>query len=106
MVCFFLILKCLKIQMNKISILEIGFGTGLNAILTLLNSEQLKATVLTILELKLIPVSSRRIEISLNYTEALEIKNNSFEAISISLIGNRHVNISEQFRLTKQQKVF
>ncbi|WP_033956079.1 tRNA (5-methylaminomethyl-2-thiouridine)(34)-methyltransferase MnmD [Psychroserpens jangbogonensis] len=88
---------------NKISILEIGFGTGLNAILTLLNSEQLKLEI-DYFGVEAYPISSEELE-QLNYTEALEIKNNSFDAIHKSDWETSH-NITKQFRLTKQQKFF
>ena len=87
----------------KISILEIGFGTGLNAILTLLNSEQLKLQI-DYFGVEAYPISSEELK-QLNYTEALEIKNNSFEAIHESDWESSH-NITKQFRLTKQQKFF
>lgn len=88
---------------NQISILEIGFGTGLNAILTLLASEQLKLQI-DYFGVEAYPISSEELK-QLNYSETLDIKNNSFEDIHKSDWESSH-NITEQFRLTKQQKLF
>lgn len=88
---------------SHISILEIGFGTGLNAVLTLLTAEQHKLQI-DYFGVEAYPVSSEEL-LQLNYSEALNIKNNSFEHIHKSDWESSH-NITEQFRLTKQQKFF
>jgi tRNA U34 5-methylaminomethyl-2-thiouridine-forming methyltransferase MnmC len=90
-------------ESKEISILEIGFGTGLNAILTLLISEQFKLNI-DYFGVEGYPVSYQELE-QLNYSETLDIKNNSFDAIHKSdwEIANQ---ITKQFRLTKQKKYF
>jgi len=88
---------------NRISILEIGFGTGLNAILTLLTAEGLDLNI-DYCGVEAYPVSSEEL-MQLNYPEALNIKNNSFEEIHKSDWEISH-HITEQFSLTKQQKYF
>ena len=95
--------EILKDSDNQISILEIGFGTGLNAILTLLASEELKLNI-DYFGVEAYPVSFEELN-QLNYSEALNIKTNSFENIHKSDWESSH-DITEQFKLTKQQKFF
>ncbi|WP_431136098.1 tRNA (5-methylaminomethyl-2-thiouridine)(34)-methyltransferase MnmD [Psychroserpens mesophilus] len=88
---------------DTISILEIGFGTGLNAMLTLLISEQFNLH-LDYCGVEAYPVSVEELQ-QLNYTEALQVTNNSFEKLHTSDWETSH-EITENFRLTKQQKFF
>ena len=95
--------EILQNQDDKISILEIGFGTGLNAILTLLAAQQLKLNI-DYYGIEAYPVSPEELN-QLNYSETLGIKDNSFEDIHKSDWETSH-HITEQFSLTKQQKFF
>lgn len=88
---------------HKISILEIGFGTGLNAILTLLASEELKLNI-DYCGVEAYPVSSEELA-QLNYIEALDIKTTYFEDIHKSNWEASN-EITKQFSLLKQQKYF
>lgn len=88
---------------HKISILEIGFGTGLNAILTLLASEEQNLNI-NYVGVEAYPVSSEEL-LQLDYAETLDLKNAFFEEIHKSGWGNQH-KISEHFSLIKQQKYF
>ena len=57
---------------ESISILEIGFGTGLNALLTLLKANQ-NATQVNYHSIELYPLNSNEVE-SLNYSRVLNLK--------------------------------
>lgn len=87
----------------KISILEIGFGTGLNAVLTLLNSEPLKVKI-NYVGVEAYPVSSEELK-QLNYTEALQLDEHLFERFHAS-DWELPFSITEHFQLTKQKKFF
>lgn len=88
---------------NHISVLEIGFGTGLNAILSLLASEKHNLNI-DYFGVEAFPISKEEL-IELNYSELLKIKNSSFEDIHNSAWETSH-QITEMFRLTKQKKFF
>jgi len=88
---------------KQISILEIGFGTGLNTILTLLISEKLNLNI-NYLGVEAYPVSSEEIQ-SLNYSELLKITNDAFENIH-NCDWESVQTISKHFKLAKQQKFF
>jgi tRNA U34 5-methylaminomethyl-2-thiouridine-forming methyltransferase MnmC len=91
------------LEPNKISILEIGFGTGLNAILTLLKAEQIKRNI-DYVGVEAYPVSSEELT-QLNYTEALQIENSVFEDLHAFDWESSHY-ITEAFQLTKRKKFF
>lgn len=88
---------------HPVSILEIGFGTGLNAILTMLTAEKLKLTI-NYIGTEAYPVSSDELQL-LNYTEALNITDDVFKVIHNSNWETSKA-ISKHFSLTKQQKFF
>lgn len=88
---------------NEISILEIGFGTGLNAILTLISSEILHVKI-DYHGVEAYPVSSEELK-QLNYSEALQIKSNIYHDMHASE-WELPYQITERFKLTKQQKFF
>lgn len=88
---------------NSISVLEIGFGTGLNTILTLQASEKLNLEI-NYFGVEAYPVSSQELQL-LNYTETLNITDDSFKNIHNCDWETSHA-ITEHFRLTKQQKFF
>ena len=88
-----------------LSILEIGFGTGLNAFLTLLQAEkhQLKVRYVGV---EAFPISSNEIE-ALNYTEQLQVSGENMlfkEMHEISWENDRR--LTPYFTLQKQQKLF
>lgn len=85
-------------------VLEIGFGTGLNAFLTLLQAEKdQKKTVYTALELY--PLEKDRIE-NLNYSQLLDLsKKELFDQLH-SVDWNRRVPVTSWFELEKLQADF
>lgn len=89
------LMQCSKPEVN---ILEIGFGTGLNAFLTLLKSQELNQTInYTGIELYPIPVEKA---LQLNYPEFLNEDSSFFNKIHISP-WNEAVQIMENFTLIK-----
>jgi len=85
----------------EINLLEIGFGTGLNAFLTLLDSERLKKTV-TYTAIERYPVSLAEAEM-FNYSKMLDLSQKErFIQLHSSLWGN-WVEITPTFRLKKLQ---
>lgn len=90
---------------NQINILEIGFGTGLNAFITLLESQELNLNI-NYVGVEGYPISNDEI-LQLNYSNQLDTKGKT------SLFKKMHeVNwekpsmISSSFSLTKQNKFF
>lgn len=85
-------------------VLEIGFGTGLNALLTLLQAEKdQKKTVYTALELY--PLEKDRIE-NLNYSRLLDLsKKELFDQLH-SVDWNCRVPVTSWFELEKLQADF
>ena len=91
-------------EKNIIYILEIGFGTGLNAFLTLIEAEKLKLNI-NYVGVEAYPVELDEIE-QLNYVELIskphaaifeKLHDTSWEASN---------NITSNFQLEKQQKFF
>lgn len=90
--------------LNKISILEIGFGTGLNALITLIESEKLNVDV-DYVGVEAFPISSDEME-ALNYSEQLQSHTHKeFDAMHQAEWGQPH-SITPNFLLTKQKKTF
>ena len=87
------------------SILEIGFGTGLNAFLTLLEAEKLQVNI-KYTGVEAYPVPPEEVEM-LNYPEAAQAKENSdlFLKLHTSDWGHE-IKISPNFILNKIQKKF
>ncbi|QLG46252.1 tRNA (5-methylaminomethyl-2-thiouridine)(34)-methyltransferase MnmD [Costertonia aggregata] len=90
---------------SDIAILEIGFGTGLNALITWIMSERLNLDV-TYTGVEAYPVSSEEIQ-ELDYISRLEAEShsNGFEKMHASN-WEETVHISKKFKLLKQQKDF
>ena len=88
---------------QNISILEIGFGTGLNAIITLLEAEKLNVHI-NYTGVEAYPVSSEEIA-QLNYSDALQADNNLFDKLHETTWETSH-QITDKFTLTKQEKLF
>ncbi len=89
---------------SPINILEIGFGTGLNAFLTLIEAEQLKR------QIKYVGVEAYPVEMNeisqLNYIELIsEAHKVEFEKMHQIPWKENH-QITENFQLEKQQKFF
>ena len=89
---------------ETIKVLEIGFGTGLNTFLTLIEAEkENKSVIYTGLEFY--PVETDE-AVKLNFPELIEPdKRTQFEALH-SCEWNRKVNITRNFALIKQQVDF
>lgn len=87
---------------DQISILEIGFGTGLNAFLTAIKAETLHLNC-SYVGVEGFPISNEELE-ALNYTEALN-NDTLFKAIHDCNWEN-DCTISNHFILNKQQKQF
>lgn len=92
-------------QKPNITILEIGFGTGLNALITLLEVERRKIGV-SYTGIELFPVSPAELE-QLNYSRELEISSNekSFEKLHSSP-WEKSSKITNYFTLTKRKLDF
>lgn len=90
---------------GELSILEIGFGTGLNAFITYLEAKKANLKI-NYVGVEGYPVSSEEIQ-HLNYTSELkaEKKDDIFKKLhDISWEDKHHIN--NNFNLTKQQKLF
>lgn len=88
---------------SEVSILEIGFGTGLNAFLTFLEAEK-KSFKVDYTGIEAYPLAIDEI-IKLNYTSLLNASEEIFMQLHHSLWEEKNL-ISENFKLTKQQKFF
>ncbi|WP_053992164.1 tRNA (5-methylaminomethyl-2-thiouridine)(34)-methyltransferase MnmD [Mangrovimonas sp. TPBH4] len=92
-------------QSEPLSILEIGFGTGLNAFLTLLEAEKLNCSI-TYVGVEAFPVKPEELQL-LNYPEQLlkEDRTLQFEALH-EVDWKADHEITSLFTLHKQQKEF
>jgi len=90
---------------SEISILEIGFGTGLNAFLTFLESARIQQPV-NYTGVEAYPVSKEEISL-LNYPDAsgASDKLDFFQKMH-DIDWEKEIVISENFKLKKQQKKF
>ncbi|MGS2763608.1 tRNA (5-methylaminomethyl-2-thiouridine)(34)-methyltransferase MnmD [Sinomicrobium sp. M5D2P9] len=94
-----------KVAKEKVSVLEIGFGTGLNAFITFLESEERKL-YLEYTGVEAYPVSSEELQ-QLNYTAELGAQERTpvFEKMHEVSWEVPH-QISERFVLTKRKQSF
>ena len=92
-----------EVPLTNISILEIGFGTGLNTFISLLEAEKLNL-ILNYVSVEAFPVSAIEIK-ELNYAEALKASDTLFSKIHDVSWEQQH-EITDYFSLTKQQKLF
>lgn len=94
-----------KTLQHKLSILEIGFGTGLNAFITYLEAEKLYWNI-NYVGVEGYPVVNEEIKL-LNYSSELGVqrKNSIFKQMH-ELDWERTHKICSYFSLTKQQKMF
>ena len=97
--------NCLRTYVSKkISILEIGFGTGLNALLTLLESEK-SNTIVDYTGIEAYPVKKEELQI-LDYSKLLnETKRESwFDSLHDCEWERRH-QLTNNFSFTKRQQL-
>ncbi len=85
------------INSNEIKILEIGFGTGLNCLLTILNKEESQNVIYHTLEK--FPLNNEHISL-LNYSKLLNITSELFQKISNAEWGIG-CDIADKFHLKK-----
>jgi len=90
---------------EKVHILEIGFGTGLNAFITFLEHQKRELTI-NYTGVEAFPISSEEIQ-QLNYVQELDAANNKsiFDTIH-SCNWETETPIKNSFSLLKQQKLF
>ena len=96
----------LKLFPNKsISILEIGFGTGLNAFITFLEAKELGQTI-DYVGVEAYPISEDEIH-SMNYLKELDALDSKaiFDKMHSINWGEKN-NLSETFSLTKRKQFF
>ena len=89
---------------QSISILEIGFGTGLNAFLTLIEAEKLKLNI-NYTGVEAYPVELDEIN-QLNYVELISKKHENFYNKLHHVSWENEHNITPSFQLLKQKKFF
>lgn len=90
---------------QSISILEIGFGTGLNAFITLLEAEKLKLNI-DYVGVEGYPVSMDEID-QLNYSKELGTKEEDIIFKKLHQVSwDKEHEIMANFQLTKQKKLF
>ena len=93
-----------KLEAKPISILEIGFGTGLNSFLTLIEGEKQSLNI-DYVGVEAYPVLAKEIE-QLNYIELIsEDHASKFEEMH-NIKWGKPKYISSEFKLEKQQKFF
>lgn len=89
---------------QPIHILEIGFGTGLNAYLTFLESEHLNVSI-DYTGVEAYPITSEELQ-ALNYSEALNVDSDEvFQRMHHVTCEEKHT-LASYFSLTKQTKFF
>ncbi len=98
---FFYYLK--KFNPSQIAILEIGFGTGLNAFITLLESDK-KSIPVKYTGVEAYPVSPSEIE-QLNFSDQLNISEKLFNKLHSSA-WEEPIGITDTFTLNKKKQFF
>lgn len=94
-----------RINLKQISIMEIGFGTGLNALVTW-KATQNNAISIDYTGIEAYPVSSEEI-LALNYADEIEEKSAARIFAKLhKLPWEQRSEITENFSLTKQKKFF
>jgi len=94
---------CDKYTPNTLSILEIGFGTGLNVFLTLIESKN-KQLQVEYTGVEAYPIEVKELE-ALNYAEVLEVSENDFQKLH-SAEWERKTTIVPNFQLLKRKQFF
>ncbi|TDE07532.1 tRNA (5-methylaminomethyl-2-thiouridine)(34)-methyltransferase MnmD [Flavobacterium sandaracinum] len=92
-------------QYQKISILEIGFGTGLNAFITLLEAQKMQLTI-DYVGVEAYPISAEEV-LKMNYVSELNAYQESmlFDKMHESNWGEK-VILNDVFTLTKRKQFF
>jgi len=90
-------------EKKDLSILEIGFGTGLNALITLLETSKLKLKT-NYVGVEAFPVTTKEVT-ALNYAQQLKVDANIFTDLHNCTWENPE-QITSDFCLTKQKKEF
>jgi len=92
-------------QNQKVAILEIGFGTGLNAFITLLEAKKMQQ-IIDYVGVEAYPISSEEV-LKMNYVSELNANQEStlFDTIHDSNWGEK-VAIHDGFTLTKRNQFF
>ncbi|MFT5848370.1 tRNA (5-methylaminomethyl-2-thiouridine)(34)-methyltransferase MnmD [Psychroserpens sp.] len=90
-------------QKSEISILEIGFGTGLNTLLTQLKAEELNQPI-NYVGVEAFPISSEELA-QLNYASELKVSSETLNQLHNCSWEEVH-QISDVFKLKKQQQYF
>lgn len=90
-------------KLSEISILEIGFGTGLNAFITYLEAEKLKLKI-NYVGVEAYPISAEEV-LALNYGDLLSNENDVFKKLHSFSWENKH-KLNSCFSLTKRQLFF
>lgn len=90
---------------QSVSILEIGFGTGLNAFITFLESQKLNQSI-NYVGVEAYPVATSEV-LAMNYVDELNasIQKNIFEQMHESQ-WNKQFQLTTHFRLTKRKQFF
>ncbi len=92
-----------QLPSSSLSILDIGFGTGLNAYMTYLEAEKQKVKV-NYMGIEAFPITLDAAE-KLNFSELLQQDNSVFQNLHILSWGESH-SISEYFTFEKRQTRF
>lgn len=99
----FYISEYYKNPSEKISLLEVGFGTGLNALLSMELAHKLKCK-LDYTGVEAFPVEPEELKL-LDYPGQLDVNTTFYEALHQTEWEKKH-QISPYFQLTKQRKYF
>ena len=92
-------------QNQKVAILEIGFGTGLNAFITLLEAKKMQQTI-EYVGVEAYPISAEEV-LSMNYVKELNAldQSSTFDTMHQSNWEERII-LGENFALTKRKQFF
>lgn len=89
---------------QRVSILEIGFGTGLNAFITLLEAEKME-TDIDYVGVEAYPISSEEVS-ALNYAELISIENKSIFKKLHQVSWEEEHSLSNNFSFAKRKQFF
>jgi tRNA U34 5-methylaminomethyl-2-thiouridine-forming methyltransferase MnmC len=89
---------------TSVDILEIGFGTGLNAFLTLLEADNIKSKI-NYVGVEAYPVSMDDID-QLNYVELISAENETVFNKLHTVSWEKEHEITSKFKLQKRQQFF
>lgn len=90
---------------STISILEIGFGTGLNAFITFLESQKLHQTI-EYIGVEAYPISAEEVRL-MNYVPELKAEKQSFDFEKMHECNwEEPINLREDFLFTKRKQFF